>query len=430
MRAPLDTDAPLSQRVVDVTEGAARVLACPVPVRDVVSFRGSFETAPDLASDDDVLQQLVVDLMDKGTRRRDRFEIADVLDGRGAQLHLYADTLRAGFAGRCLREDLPVVLEILFEELREPAFPEDEFEKERRKSIAAVRRSLDSTAGQATGALTRRLYPAAHPNYVPEPQTELANIEAATLERVTHFHVAHVSPRSLTIAVVGDIDPGEAAAQVSAASADWQSDAQRATFDAAARPAAPGRIDVAIADRPNLDVRMGHALDLRRDALDWHAAHAAAFALGGNFSSRLMRIVRDEQGLTYGIGASLHNVAVEHDGHLLIYASLSADRLGEGLGSINGVIGDFVASGITGDELERVQSTLAGQHVVALATTSGLATRLLVNAERGFEVTYLDRYPDEVRSLTVPQVNEALRKHVRPDDLHVAVAGSLLSGQP
>jgi predicted Zn-dependent peptidase len=174
---------------------------------------------------------------------------------------------------------------------------------------------------------------------------------------------------------------------------------------------------------------MGHALDLRRDHPDWHAAHAAAFALGGNFSSRLMRVVRDEQGLTYGIGASLHNVAVEHDGHLLIHASLSAERLDEGLAAIGDVIGGFVDAGVAPEELERVQSTLAGQHVVALATTSGIAARLLVNAERGFEVAYLDRYPDEIRSLTVQQVNDALRRYIRPGDLHTAVAGSFPTGK-
>jgi predicted Zn-dependent peptidase len=52
-----------------------------------------------------------------------------------------------------------------------------------------------------------------------------------------------------------------------------------------------------------------------------------------------------------------------------------------------------------------------------------------VNAERGFDVAYLDRYPDEVRALTVEGVNDALRRYIRPDDLHVVVAGTLASGQ-
>ena len=77
------------------------------------------------------------------------------------------------------------------------------------------------------------------------------------------------------------------------------------------------------------------------------------------------------------------------------------------------------------DELAAVQTTITGQHAVGLATTSGLAARLLVNAERGFDVDYLDRYPDLVRALTVADVNDAVARHLDPEGLHVAVAGTL-----
>ena len=60
-----------------------------------------------------------------------------------------------------------------------------------------------------------------------------------------------------------------------------------------------------------------------------------------------------------------------------------------------------------------------------MATTSGVAARLLVNAERGFDVGYLDRYPELIHALTPEAVTEAVRRHVRPDDLHEAIAGTM-----
>ncbi len=86
----------------------------------------------------------------------------------------------------------------------------------------------------------------------------------------------------------------------------------------------------------------------------------------------------------------------------------------------------FVAEGVSEEVLEQTRTTLAGQHVVALATTGGVAARLLVNAERGFELAYLDQYPDLVRDLTAAEVTDAVRQHLRPDDLHEVVAGSVL----
>src|SRR5690606_28971859 len=118
-------------------------------------------------------------------------------------------------------------------------------------------------------------------------------------------------------------------------------------------------------------------------------------------------------------------VAVEHGGHWLVRVSLSGENLERGLAATEAVIRRFLAEGIGEDELAEKQETIAGSHVVGLATTSGLAARLLVNAERGFPVAYLDEYPALVRALTVDEVNAALRRHLDPDRLHLAVAGTL-----
>ena len=87
----------------------------------MVSFRGSFRAAPDLSADQDIVQDVVAAVLDKGTASRDRFEVADALDGLGARVSFYSDGLRMGVAGRALRQDLPTVLELVAEQLREPA---------------------------------------------------------------------------------------------------------------------------------------------------------------------------------------------------------------------------------------------------------------------------------------------------------------------
>ena len=60
---------------------------------------------------------------------------------------------------------------------------------------------------------------------------------------------------------------------------------------------------------------------------------------------------------------------------------------------------------------------------MGLATTQRLAQSILTNAERGFDVEYLDRFPEEIEALTLGEVNEAVHRHLRPDELHEALAG-------
>ena len=415
---------PLATRTVRLDAGPADLLVLPTATRDVVSFRGSFLTGPDLAASDDVALGVVADVLDKGTRHRDRHGFADELDGRGARLAFYTDSLRIGFAGRALRDDLPEVLALAAEALREPLLDPDEVRKAVDRSVAGVRRSRESTAQQAGGALARRLVGPDHPNYVFTTEDEEARIAAVTPERAAEAWQRHVGSDGFRLAVVGDADPGAVAATVSGVFGGWPAHGRTARFAPAAAPETPGRTDVPIADRTSLDVRLGHPVSLRRDSADFLAAYAAVFALGGNFSSHLMQTIRDEQGLTYGIGAALGGVAVEHDAVFGVSVTLSRDSLERGVAAVRAEVERFVDAGVPAATLAQVQTTLAGLHVVALATTGGLAARLLVNAERGFDVAYLDEYPDRVRSLTPGDVTAALRVYVRPGDLHTAIAGT------
>ena len=416
----------LADRTADLSAGPARLLVLPTPTRDVVSFRGSFTTAPDLATGGDIVQGLVTDLLDKGTTHRDRFALADALDGRGARVSFYSDGLRVGVSGRALRDDLPDVLAIAAEMLLDPLFDEEEVEKAIAQAVASVRQSREATGAQAGGALARRLYGLAHPNYVYPADDEIARIEAVTADALRAYHAEHIGADDLTITLAGDVQPHTAQAVVGDVFARFAPLGRTAVFDAAADPEAPGRTVVPMADRPNLDVRLGHAVGLRRDSPDYLALYTGIFALGGNFSSRLMQTIRDQQGLTYGISARLSGVAVEHDADVRVSVGLGAETLERGIAATRAEIARFVAEGVDAATLRATQTTLTGQHVVAMATTGGLSTRLLVNAERGFDVGYLDRYSDLIRDLTPEVVTAAVRQHLQPEGLHETVAGTLL----
>lgn len=418
-------EIPFAERVHEAEAGAWRVLALPTPVERVVSFAGSFVTQPDFAAGEELLQRLAVRLLDRGTRRRDRFALAEALERRGAQLSFHDDGLRCGFAGRVLREDLEEVLALAAEQLAEPLFDPEEFEKAKARQAAALRRAMESTGAQAGGALARRLYPPGHPNFRPEPEAELARLEATTVEDVRAFHEAHFGARRAALALAGDLEPTAAAEAVRAHLGGWSEPEAAPTFETAAAPEPPGRENVPIPERHNLDVRIGHALALRRDSADYLALRLGTFILGGNFSARLMASVRDEQGLTYGIGSALSGLTVEYDGYWVTSVSLSGEHLERGIEATLAEIRRLVEDGITEEELAEKQTTLAGTFRVRLATTGGLASALLANAERGFEVDYLDRFPALVGALTREEVDAAIRRHLDPGALHVAVAGTL-----
>ncbi|NNF03754.1 MAG: insulinase family protein [Rhodothermales bacterium] len=393
------------------------------PVEGVVSVKGSIETAPDAAAGETGVQDLMVAMLDKGTRRRSKRDLAEFLEDRGATTDFSSAQTRIRFSARCLSDDLQDVLGVLFEQITEPAFDEDEFQRVRSRVASNVSRQLTHTATRAGRLLSRRLYPEGHPNRSLRVEDELDLIAGTDLDRLVDFHARHVVANNPRFVIVGEIPEDLSLDELAPLEPGW-TERPVIEVDDLPPPADPGTESVDIPDRPNLDIRIGHRLDLKRLDDDFLPLYVGVFALGGNFSSRLMSVVRDEMGLTYGIRSGLNGVDRYHTGHWVTSVTLSADRVDEGIRASRDVAARFLEEGVTEDELEGVKTTLVGSYEVRLETTRAIAATVLSHLERGYRLERLDTLPDEIEALSVEDVNEALSRHLSMDRLHVCSAGS------
>jgi len=419
------TVQPLSEHVIDRQLDSCRVLSLKTPVDAVVSWEGSFRTYPDLESGDGLLQTLVVSLLDKGTRSHDRFVLADLLDNKGAQVHFSSDGLFVAISGKALNEDIQEILPLVVEQLVEPLFDPDEIEKARARIAATIQRSMENTASQAAGALTRQLYTPAHPNYIRSADEQLELLFSYTPEDVRNYHEQHFGAHDLTMVFVGDLDNDGITQVVEKNLGQWPVTRAPQDCEIKARPNQPGRTEVFIPDKNNIDVRMGQSLSMLRDDDNFIPFYLGNYILGGNFSARLMMVVRDELGLTYGIRSGLSGLAVDHEGHWQISCSLSEEHVEKGISAISEVVNKFVEEGITEEELDDKKTTVNGRYIVGLATTGGMASALLHNTERGFGTEYLDLYPELIEATTRRKVNDVIQSHCKPTQFHIALAGSI-----
>lgn len=413
----------LAPRIQDQTAGPARVLTLPTSVDDVVSWRASFLTYPDLAAGDNLRQKLAVSLLDKGTQQRDRFELAQVLEDCGAKLDLSSDGLYVDVSGRALIDDVPKVMDVLAEMLRRPAFDPEEFEKAKAQAAADLQRRMEKTSAQAASALTRRLFAPGHPNHSVAPEEQLRALQQLTVEDVRAYHERHFGAEEWTMAFVGDLEPDRIRAVVQEAFAGWAPHEAEPAHDTEPAAQGPGCSVIPMPDKSNVDVRMGHALPLRRDDEDYPALYVGNYILGGNFAARLMATIRDEKGLTYHIGSGLSGISTRYAGYWQLSVTLSHDALEAGVSATREVVRTFVEDGATADELEAKKTTITGSYTVGLGTTRRLAQSILTTAERGFEMEYLDQFPRDIAALSLEEVNEAVRTYLRPQDLHEARAG-------
>lgn len=414
-----------ADRTYETTVGPCRLIILPAAVESVVSFAGSIRTSPDFSAGEDILQQLTTLTLDKGTLTRDRFAIAELIDNRGAQISFRSSPRRITFSGRSLSADLEDVLSLVAEQLREPLLAPEEIGKARASFLAELRRTQENTAARASGLLARMIYSEGHPNYVRPVAAAIELLTAVDTSEIRSFHDRAFGADELTLVVVGDVRPGEVEAVVRQVFADWESkNRSRMLIDPPAVGAAGEEID-RMPDKPNADVRLGHAISIRRDHPDYLPLFLGGFVLGGNFSSRLMSTVRDQMGLTYGIGASIVGTSVEYTGNFRIAVTLSPDNFDKGVDATRDVVNRTIHDGISDEEAATARETISGSFVVDLGTTGGLAYALLINQLRGFGTGYLDTFPEEIQAVTTNQVNDALKTYLNPDVLSMTASGKV-----
>ncbi len=425
-KAPaVNPDQPLSERVSVSDIHGIRVLTVKTQVPEVVTITGSLEGTGQAYSANPVLPELVGHMLDEGTKRRNKFEIARLLESRGAQIAFQVAHKKTGFKAHCLAEDVPLVMELISEQLRIPLFDPNEFEKQKQRLEVDITHNRSSTSAQAESALSRLIYPPAHPYYEPTFEVQLEALKKTTREDLVRFHETHYSPKNMILVAAGDIDARFFNEVVENVMKNWPVN----KVPILPQPAQvvlsePKKTVIPIPEKSKFDVFFGHALPLRYGEPLYHAAAIANFILGGDFSSRLSTKVRDEYGLTYSIYSELSGLDRQTEGHWQISMILNPKFLDRGIEAALQEIQVFKDHGTTAKELAENKTTLKGLYKVSLSTTDGIATRLLTNEELQLPLTQLDLYPAVIDAVTLDQVREAIEKYFHPEKLQIAVAGS------
>jgi zinc protease len=415
----------IADRAVRTNAGPVDLVVLPTGIRDVVTLRGSLDTWPDFTGDGEMVQALMARCLDKGTTTRGKFEVAEALENLGAHMGFSGSAARITYSARALSKDLEAVVGLLFEQLITPALEDSELAKERDRMQASIQRGTTEAGYRADAALSQHVYATGHPNVILDPEAEEKLLTNASFDSVRASHRESVLAGTPRLVLVGDLDVAECLGIVAKAAEAWAPEDSIAGAPPASKSPTKGALEVEIADRDNLEVRWGHSLPLSRLHDDYLATYMASFILGGNFSARLMNEVRDKQGLTYGIGSGIRGMDARYTGMWSVNVTLSQENLERGIASTEEVLKAFATGGVTADELAEKKDTISGSFQVRQATTGGLAGSLLQQLEDGRELAFVDTFPDRIRSLTLAQVNEAVRAYFHPDSLCRVVAGTI-----
>jgi zinc protease len=405
---------------------AIDLMTYPMGVEDVVSIVGALPAGDYFAgrnAGNPTIATLTAMMLDKGTTREDKFALAKELDDVGAQLSFTADTQMLTIKGKALKKDVPRLIRILAEELREPAFTPEEFEKAKKQLAGELRQHLDTVNTRAREAFLMAVFPEGHPNRPVAFKEWIPALDRASVEDVKSFHRQYYGPAQLRLVFAGDIDDKAIRSQVAKSFSGWKGgvEAVRAAPPLTASSGTPQSIDMP--QKASVSVVMGVATGLRYADSDALALRVGTAILGSGFTGRLMHTVRVQEGLTYGIDAGIGSDEFV-DGALIINATFAPKLLDKGVASTRREVQRWRQGGVSADELAARKTNLIGRYQIGMSTTAGMAKTILMTVERNEPLSWLDDYPGAVIAVTLDQVNAAISQYVDPQKMVLIEAGT------
>jgi zinc protease len=357
----------------------------------------------------------------RGTQSYSFQLIYEMLEEVGAGLGFSGGTHTAGFAGRSLVEDLPLLMHLLAEALRRPKFPARQVEKLRAGLLTSLDLRQQDTR-EIVGLKFDEIVYRNHPYGRPDegfPET----VRRIRQKDLKLFHRHHYGPKGLVLAIVGGIDPQKAVDLVAETLDDWQNPSQPNPPELPVwQPLeARQRVNVPMAGKSQSDLVIGTAGPERSDK------HFLAAAVGnmilGKFGmmGRIGEVLREKEGLAYYAYSSLGSSP--GPGAWTVASGVHPKEVDNAITLIFRVLQDFVSELVTLEELQDVQDNLIGSLPLSLESNGGVASRLLHIERHQLGLDYLHQYPTLVRSVNREQILEAAAKFLDLKRLAVVTAG-------
>ena len=368
------------------------------------------------------LSGFVARMLVRGQAGRSFEAFNELTDGLGASLGVDGGRLFIDVGIRCLREDLPQLLDLVADVLRRPDFPADEIERVRQEILAGIRDSEQSTAAVADLAMREVLYPAGHP-YARRVSGDAESIASISRDDLTAFHSTTFGRRTLVVAVVGGVGSmNDIAGQIEQRFGDWQLGTAASDLPAAAvSPDTTVRVDRVVEGKSQSDLVLG-APAIARDHPDYYALDTANTILGRiGLSGRLGAEVREKRGLAYSVSSGIS--AGKEAGTFTARGGVSPVDADQALAAIRAEIGRIRDEPVSAEELADAQSYMTGVLPIALERSGGVAATLLTIEYHDLGLDYIERYPEIIRALTVDDIQAAVRAHLDPDRVVIATAG-------
>ena len=401
---------------VSMLPNGLRLIVQPEHVGHTVSVFGQVRQNTEMqeAPGHEGVSQVAGSLFSYGTQSKDRLTFQKALDDISAQ-----EEAGTNFSLKVLTPQFEAGMKLLADNELHPAFPDRAFTVVREQTAQSLAGELQSPDYLFKRAITRAVVPANDPALrEATPKTVMA-LKPADLR--AFYHAAY-RPDLTTIVVAGDVTPDEAKRVVTETFGDWAAEGETPAIDlppignsSASQSHVPDPTSV------QDTVGLAETVPIKVTNPDRFTLMLGNTVLGGGFFSRLYRDLRIKTGYVYSVQSSLNWDRTRSD--YTVEFGCDPQNVGHAHAALVADIKAMQAAPVSDLELTRAKAQMLRRLPMQRDSIDGMAALYLRLTDLGLPLDTPEKGARTIFAATAPDIQNAFKTYLRPDDLAQVVKG-------
>jgi len=361
------------------------------------------------------------ELITKGTDQRSATDIAEEVDYLGATVSSGCDYDATYVSSYSLKKYFDNVFEISADVILNPVFDDEEINRVREQRLNSLLSMTDDGDYLSDRIFKKYLYDGT-PYSLPVEGTK-SSVENITRDDIINVYKDIFRPENLIVAFVGDINPDEAVKKINEKFSGWKnypvSDVKILT------PENKNITKIYLTDKKGAvqsSIKAGNT-GIRRDNPDFISVNVMNTMLGGYFTSRINKNLREDNGYTYGARSSFSSNKYSGDFSVVteVKNDITSDTIREIIKEIKKMREEFVSD----EELQNVKNYISGSFPLQLETPNAIASKVINLKLYNLSDDYYNTYIRNVNDLTREEIRDAAVKYLHPDKMTISIAGNV-----
>jgi len=366
------------------------------------------------------LGSMTSELLVKGTESRTATDIAEEVDYIGATLSSGCDYDATYVSSYSLKKYFDNMFDIISDVIFNPLFAEEEISRLREQRLNVLLSMVDDGDYLADKVFKKYVY--GNSPYAYPVEGNHNSIKSIGRKDIQNFYGKVFSPENLIVAFVGDITPDEAMLKLNSKFYKWEN--KKSSRDEIITPSLHDSTKVYLVEKKGAvqsSLKIGH-LGISRDNPEFIPAYIMNTMLGGYFTSRINKNLREENGYTYGARSyfSCNKYSGDFSINTEVKTEITSNTVKEILKELNDIRNDFVGK----EELQNVKNYISGNFPLQLETPNAIASKVINLKLHNLEDDYYNTYIRKVNNLTKEDIKNAAEKYLHPDKLSISIAGN------